>query len=136
MLVLSERYFEITSCGIAIKTIGEKGLFAARRLEHKRKRSTEGLRLKPQAFCFYDLYLLRHLIFYIGHQSLSQEREGDEQECKDTDRCPNFKCKGRIFELNYVSTWRDLDRQKVAHLHDFGRMMIDRHSPSGKPRFG
>jgi hypothetical protein len=33
-----ERYFEITSTGIAVKTIREKGLFAALRLARRRKR--------------------------------------------------------------------------------------------------
>jgi hypothetical protein len=34
----SEKYFEITSRGIAVKTIREKGLFTALRLARKRKR--------------------------------------------------------------------------------------------------
>ncbi len=34
----SEKYFEITSRGIAIKTVREKGLFTALRLARKRKR--------------------------------------------------------------------------------------------------
>jgi hypothetical protein len=33
-----ERYFEITSRGIAVKTIREKGLFAALRLARKKRR--------------------------------------------------------------------------------------------------
>ncbi len=33
-----EKYFEITSRGIALKTVREKGLFAALRLARKRKR--------------------------------------------------------------------------------------------------
>ena len=33
-----EKYFEITSRGIAVKTIRDKGLFAALRLARKRRR--------------------------------------------------------------------------------------------------